>query len=260
MTAIYSNNRVDILGIRVNAQRFNDAINTLAQWASERNHRRYVCTSTVNNIMSTKDDPRVREAVNGADMVTADGMPLVWVQRQWGYPEAERVYGPDIMLALCEKTAGTGIRHFFWGGTPETVEKLATALQGRFPGLEIAGFFSPPYAPIGKSAEPETVARINQANADIVWVGLGGSKQDLWVSMYSSVLNAPLLIAVGAAFDFHAGTKEQAPRWMQRNGLEWVYRLFQEPRRLWRRYLIYNPQFIWGILGQHFQRLRQKKS
>ncbi len=249
--------RVDILGVHVHAQRFDEAVNTLARWAAEPAGRRYVCIVAVSNLMPGHEDPQVRSAINGADMVTADGMPIVWVQRWWGYPQAERVYGPDVMLALCGKTADQGIRHFFWGGSPETVDKLRAGLLARFPGLEIAGIHSPPFATLEKTVNPDTVDMINRANPHIVWVGLGAPKQDLWVSLYRPALQAPLLIAIGAAFDFIAGTKQQAPRWMQRNGLEWTFRLVHEPRRLWRRYLIYNPQFVWGVLRQGWQRSRR---
>jgi N-acetylglucosaminyldiphosphoundecaprenol N-acetyl-beta-D-mannosaminyltransferase len=234
--------RANLFGVGVDAQRFDDAISTLISWVRER-RRAYVCTCPVYTLMMCRERPDVGQAVAGADMVTADGMPIVWVQRRMGYT-AERVYGPDVMLALCEATAGTDITHYFWGGLPGVPEKLADVLTARYPGLKIAGVFSPPVAPVPDTPDPETVARLNASKADIVWIGLGSPKQDLWMARYRPALDAPLLIGVGAAFDLLSGEKRQAPRWMQRSGLEWVFRLAQEPGRLARRYLVYNPQFV----------------
>jgi N-acetylglucosaminyldiphosphoundecaprenol N-acetyl-beta-D-mannosaminyltransferase len=183
-------------------------------------------------------------------MVTADGMPIVWVQRQRGFPQAERVYGPDVMLALCEKTAGTGIRHFFWGGQPGVADQLVGRLKAQFPKLAVAGTYSPPIAELESQPDPAVIERLNASQADIIWIGLGSPKQDLWMSLYRPTLSAPLLIGVGAAFDMLAGVRSQAPRWMQRSGLEWLFRLAQEPRRLARRYLVYNPLFVWHVLRE----------
>jgi N-acetylglucosaminyldiphosphoundecaprenol N-acetyl-beta-D-mannosaminyltransferase len=239
--------RVPILDIPVDVQTLNEATNTLADWAAQPG-KRYVSTCPVYTLMIARENPRMRQALERADMVTADGMPLVWLQRRMGHPRAERVYGPDMMRVLCEKTASREIRHFFWGGMPGVAEKLAQQLRQVYPGLQIAGFYAPPIEEIGDVPNPAVIEHLNNANAHIIWVGLGSPKQDLWMSLYRPVLDAPLLIGVGAAFDFIAGTKPQAPRWMQRSGLEWLFRLSHEPGRLWRRYLIYNSRFIWSIL------------
>ncbi len=238
---------IPILGVRTDALPFDDAIATLLRWAAEPD-RRYVCTCPVYTVMMCHENPAVMRAVNGADMITADGMPIVWVQRQRGAPQAERVYGPDVLLALCEQTANTPISHYFWGGLPGVPEELARRLTTRFPGLKVAGTYSPPVAPLGDQSDSAVVERLNAAGPSIIWVGLGSPKQDQWMELYRPHLTAPLLIAVGAAFDFHAGTRQQAPRWMQRTGLEWVFRLMQEPRRLAKRYLVYNPRFVWAVL------------
>ncbi len=242
--------RVPILDIPVDAQTFDEAVNILAGWAVE-SQKRYVSTCPVYTLMIARENPQMRVALERADMVTADGMPLVWLQRRLGYPQAERVYGPDVMRALCEKTANREVRHFFWGGLPGVAEQLVQQLQRASPGLQIAGFYSPPIEEIGDTPNPAIIEHLNNANPHVIWVGLGSPKQDLWMSLYRPVLNAPLLIGVGAAFDFIAGTKPQAPRWMQRSGLEWLYRLIREPRRLWRRYVIYNSRFIWEVLRHH---------
>jgi N-acetylglucosaminyldiphosphoundecaprenol N-acetyl-beta-D-mannosaminyltransferase len=244
----------DILGVHVNAQRFDDAVTTLLNWARQPQSR-YVCACPVYTLMVCRDNPAVRKAVSGADMVTADGMPVVWIQRRWGFPQAERVYGPDVMRAICEKGAERGIRHFFLGGLPGVATRLAETLKAEIPALEVAGTCAP-QVEIGDTPDVTLADALNSANANIIWVGFGSPKQDLWMSVYRPVLRAPLLIGVGAAFDFLSGAKPQAPRWMQRYGLEWAFRLRSEPRRLWRRYLVYNPRFVLQVLWQDLQRRR----
>jgi N-acetylglucosaminyldiphosphoundecaprenol N-acetyl-beta-D-mannosaminyltransferase len=171
-------------------------------------------------------------------------MPLVWLSWLRGYRAAARVYGPDLMLALCERSQTTGHRHFFYGGAPGIVDRLATRLQQKYPGLHVAGTHAPPFRPVGTVEDPRVREAINATRPDIVWVGLGTPKQDHWVADHRPLLDAPVLIAIGAAFDFHAGVLRQAPRWMQRSGLEWCFRLGQEPKRLAYRYLVLNPLFI----------------
>jgi N-acetylglucosaminyldiphosphoundecaprenol N-acetyl-beta-D-mannosaminyltransferase len=154
------------------------------------------------------------------------------------------------MLALCERSVGRGYRHFFYGGAEGVPERLAASLQQRFPGLLVVGTYSPPFRPLTSEEDVQVVQMINEAAPDVVWVGLGSPKQDQWMAAHVGQLAAPVLIGVGAAFDFHAGRKKQAPLWMQRSGLEWLFRLLTEPRRLWRRYLISNPKFVFLVLAQ----------
>ncbi len=241
--------KASILGVQTDAQGFNEAIDQLKDWAGDSTGR-YVSTCPVYTLMMCREDRNVMEAVNGADMVTADGMPIVWVQRRRGQPQAERVYGPDVMQALCEQTAGTPLKHYFWGGLAGVADTLVDRLQAQHPMLKVAGTYSPPMSDVGSEVDAEVVQRLNESGADIIWVGLGSPKQDLWMMRYRPALRAPLLIGVGAAFDMLAGVKSQAPRWMQRSGLEWVFRLAQEPRRLGRRYLVYNPLFVWHVLRE----------
>jgi len=236
--------KLDVLGVHTDAQRFDDAIEVLAGWSADPAGRRYVCTCPVYTLMMCREHPDVMQAVNAADMVTADGMPIVWLQRRLG-SEAERVYGPDVLQALTERLAGRGVRHFFWGGQPGVAQTLAARLRERIPSLEIAGSHAPPVAPLSDHPSAEAVDLLNASGADIVWVGLGSPKQDLWMAQHRPHLTAPLLIGVGAAFDMLSGVRPQAPRWMQRSGTEWLFRLAHEPRRLARRYLIYNPRFVW---------------
>jgi N-acetylglucosaminyldiphosphoundecaprenol N-acetyl-beta-D-mannosaminyltransferase len=241
--------KASILGVQTDAQGFEQAIQQLQTWASGSTPR-YVCTCPVYTLMMCRENPLVMQAVNGADMVTADGMPVVWVQRRRGYPQAERVYGPDVMEALMARTAATGIKHYFWGGLPGVADTLVQRMQNQHPTLKVAGTYSPPVSPVGDTPDPAVVERLNNSGADVIWIGLGSPKQDIWMMRYRPALRAPLLIGVGAAFDMLAGVKSQAPRWMQRSGLEWMFRLAQEPRRLGRRYLVYNPLFVWHVLKE----------
>jgi N-acetylglucosaminyldiphosphoundecaprenol N-acetyl-beta-D-mannosaminyltransferase len=247
--------RVNVLGVAVSALTMAEAVDTIDRWIARRD-RQYVCVTGVHGIMESQDDPDLRGIHNRAGMVTPDGMPLVWVSRLNGYRRVERVYGPDLMLACCAGSASKGYRHFFYGGGPGVPERLAARLQERFPGLIVAGTWSPPFGEPPPAAERSAVERINAANPDIVWVGLSTPKQERWMARHVGHVQSPVLIGVGAAFDFHAGLKRQAPAWMRRTGLEWLFRLGTEPRRLWRRYLRNNPRFIWRILLQLSGRAR----
>jgi N-acetylglucosaminyldiphosphoundecaprenol N-acetyl-beta-D-mannosaminyltransferase len=177
-------------------------------------------------------------------------MPLVWLAHHSGVTCADRVDGPDFMLRMCETGIEDGLRHFFYGGRPGVPERLANQLEARFPRLNIVGMYSPPFRRTGAIEEAKVIDSINNAAPDAVWIGLGTPKQDLWLAQHRPFLSAPLLAAVGAAFDFHAGLIRQAPQWMQQRGLEWMYRLSREPRRLWHRYLVYNPLFVASVLVQ----------
>ena len=199
--------------------------------------------------MRSQKDEKLRQIHNQAGLVTPDGMPLVWLSRLNGFPWVERVYGPDLMLAVCERSLSKGYRHYFYGGLEGVPEKLAESLRRRFPKLQIVGVYSPPFRPLTKDEDECVIQKINQAKPDIVWVGLSTPKQEYWMHEHLHRITAPVMVGVGAAFDFHAGLKKQAPRWMQRSGLEWFFRLVTEPRRLWRRYLINNPWFLWLILS-----------
>ncbi len=238
--------RVNILGVGVSAVDMERAIDRIEQWIQS-NELRYVCVCPVHSIMECRRSAEVRRIFNSAGMVTPDGMPVVWVARLSGHPEVRRVYGPDLMVAVLGRKRH---RHFFYGGGPGVAEKMAASMQRRFPELEVAGFFEPPFAPLDQVCTPETADMINRSDADVVWVGMSSPKQDQWMARMRPLLRAPVLIAVGAAFDFHSGTVRQAPFWMQRSGLEWLFRLAMQPRRLWRRYLIDNPWFLWELALQ----------
>jgi N-acetylglucosaminyldiphosphoundecaprenol N-acetyl-beta-D-mannosaminyltransferase len=241
--------RVDILGVGVSAINMDDALEVIDGWITA-GVRHYVCITGVHGVMESQRDEALRRIHNSAGLVTPDGMPLVWLSRWRGWRGTTRVYGPDLMLALCERSLATGYRHFFYGGKDGVPERLAERLQKRYPGLAVAGIYSPSFKPIAALESDEVIARINDTKPDIVWVGLGTPKQEHWMAQHVGRLSASALVGVGAAFDFHAGLQRQAPRWMQRSGLEWLFRLANEPRRLWRRYLINNSLFVWLTLLQ----------
>ncbi len=247
------NRRLPILGVRVSAINMESALDTFDLWIGRREPN-YVCVTGVHGVMESYRSPELRAIHNRAGMVTPDGIPLVWLAWMMGFREVERVYGPDLMLAVCERSVGRGWRHFFYGGAAGVPELLARKLVARFPGLKIAGMYSPPFRPLSAAEDREIVERINDSRADIVWVGLSTPKQERWMAAHRDALVPPVLIGCGAAFDFHAGVKRQAPRWVQRSGFEWLYRLMSEPRRLGPRYLVNNPLFVGLVIRQMLRR------
>jgi N-acetylglucosaminyldiphosphoundecaprenol N-acetyl-beta-D-mannosaminyltransferase len=213
--------------------------------------RGYVCVAAVHTVMACREDPELRSAVLASSLTVPDGQPLVWAMNALGHDLPSRVYGPELMARYCERAALTGARLFLYGGRNQgALVQLALNLRTRYPGLQIVGGYSPPFRPLTDEESEAVASEINRSQADVVWVGIGVPKQEKWMAAMRDRLTAPVLVGVGAAFDFHAGLVAQAPDWMQSLGLEWVYRLYREPRRLWRRYLRYNPRFIAGFLGQ----------
>jgi N-acetylglucosaminyldiphosphoundecaprenol N-acetyl-beta-D-mannosaminyltransferase len=241
--------RVNVLGVGISAINMRTAVSKIDDWVRRR-ERHYVCVRDVHGVMECQRDPEFRRIHNSAGLVTPDGMPLVWLLRRAGYRDVDRVYGPDLMLALFERYSNGTCRHFFYGSTDDVVGKLREKLQARFPGTSIVGSFSPPFRPLTPSEDNEAVRMINGSGADIVWVGLGTPKQERWMGEHRARLTAPVLISVGAAFAIHAGVLRQAPYFIQRSGFEWLYRLIVEPRRLWRRYLKNNPAFVLRTVEQ----------
>jgi N-acetylglucosaminyldiphosphoundecaprenol N-acetyl-beta-D-mannosaminyltransferase len=243
------NQRINVLGVGVNTVDMSAVLDTIDEWITRR-ERHYICVTGVHGIMESYRKKPIREIHNSAGLVVPDGMPLVWFGRLKGHHHIERVYGPDLMLSVCRRSRQRGHRHFLYGGAAGVVDKLAARLQARVPGLNIVGGYSPPFRPLNEDEDREVVGVINSSRADIVWVGISTPKQELWMAEHLGRLHAPVLIGVGAAFDFHAGLKSQAPRWMMRAGLEWVFRMLQEPRRLGPRYFANNPLFIALIFAQ----------
>jgi N-acetylglucosaminyldiphosphoundecaprenol N-acetyl-beta-D-mannosaminyltransferase len=238
--------RVDVLGVRVSATTIEGSLRVIEGWVTQKKPH-YVCVTGMHGVMESQQDLQLRRIHNQAGLVTPDGMPLVWLCRLKGQRGVERVYGPDLMLALCARSQASAYRHFFYGASPAVLDALTTRLQRRYPGLIIAGTYAPPFGLVDRVEDELIVERIKQASPDIVWVGLSTPKQERWMAEHVDRIGAPALIGVGAAFDFHSGFKRQAPRWMQRNGLEWLFRLLSEPRRLGPRYLINIPLFAWYL-------------
>jgi N-acetylglucosaminyldiphosphoundecaprenol N-acetyl-beta-D-mannosaminyltransferase len=246
--------RLDLLGVRVSDTNIPQAVATIDGWIKEK-FKTYVCVAPVSTLVDCQRDGEYKAVVNRAGMVTPDGMPVVWLGKSKGSKVIARTYGPDLLTAVCEYGTGRGYRHFFYGSTAETLDRLQERLLGKAPGLNIAGKISPDFKPQACLESREIIERINQARPDILWVGLGSPKQDFWMSLNRSSIDAPVIIGVGAAFDFLSGVKPQAPRWMQRSGLEWVFRLCSEPRRLWKRYLIGNSAFIFYVCRDSLKNL-----
>jgi N-acetylglucosaminyldiphosphoundecaprenol N-acetyl-beta-D-mannosaminyltransferase len=210
--------------------------------------KKYFCVCPVSTIMECKKSGKVLMSVNSADLITPDGMAVVWLGRILGYKNIRRVYGPELMQNICDISVKKGYRHYFYGSSPNVVNKLKERLKEKYVGLIISGSFSPPFRQLTEEEDNRIVEEINHSNPDILWVGLGSPKQDLWMYEHRGRINAPVLIGVGAAFDFLAGTKPQAPRWIRNNGFEWLFRLVTEPKRLWHRYLINYPLFVYYVL------------
>jgi N-acetylglucosaminyldiphosphoundecaprenol N-acetyl-beta-D-mannosaminyltransferase len=236
------------LGVRVDAVQIPEVCVRIEEWIEHRDSCRYVAVTGMHGIMEARHDRAFKSILNSADLLVPDGMPLVWLGRLRGRPLARRVYGPDLMIEVCRQTASKSCSHFLVGGAPGVADRLATALKHRFPGLAISGTCSPPFEPLTEAQEGDLVATINRAAPDIVWVGFSTPKQEQWMYRNRGRLKAAVVLGVGAAFDIHSGTRSQAPRWMRENGWEWLFRLLQEPKRLWRRYLIYGPQFLFYVV------------
>jgi N-acetylglucosaminyldiphosphoundecaprenol N-acetyl-beta-D-mannosaminyltransferase len=237
-----------VLGVGIDATSYAAATEQIVSWAVGRESR-YVCLGVVANVMAAVDSPRDRAALEAADLVTPDGMPLVWMLRRLGARAATRVYGPDLTPAVLKQAEAAGIPVGFYGSTSEVLARLVRNLQRRFPRLTIAFAEAPPFRPLLPEEDELTTAAINAAGVRILFVGLGSPAQDRWMHAHRGRVRA-VMLGVGAAFDFLAGTKPQAPRWMQRSGLEWLFRLVTEPRRLWRRYLRQNPRFAVLAIAQ----------
>jgi N-acetylglucosaminyldiphosphoundecaprenol N-acetyl-beta-D-mannosaminyltransferase len=207
--------------------------------------RGYVCVCNVHTVMASQEDPELRASLLGSSMNVPDGQPLVWAINSLGHSLAGRVYGPELMARSCAHASEASWRLYLYGGRNQgALVQLALNLRQRYPGLKIVGGYSPPHRPLTDEEQDAVAQEINRSGADVVWVGIGVPKQEKWMASMRERLDAPVLIGVGAAFDFHAGLVPQAPNWIQEAGLEWAYRLAHEPRRLWRRYMRYNPRFL----------------
>jgi N-acetylglucosaminyldiphosphoundecaprenol N-acetyl-beta-D-mannosaminyltransferase len=242
--------RVNILGVGVNAVNMQMALDEIEGWIAGR-RQNFVLNVPAHCIVECLRDDNLRKIYNRAGLVNPDGMPIAWIARWMGHRHVSQVCGPDLMLTLCERSVSKGYRHFLYGGwPPQVVEQLASRLEKKFPGIQIVGKFAPPFRPLTEAEDAEITAMINRTKPDIVWVGLGAAKEEFWTVSHMGRVTAPALIGVGAAFDFHAGIKSRAPRWMSQAGLEWFFRVLTEPKRLAPRYFKDNPVFVWNMLLQ----------
>ena len=243
--------RFRLLDVSLTGTRLEKAVSAAIRFCRDGGPPRYICVFAVDSLLKCRDDPALAAIANASAMTLCDGMPLVLIGRFFARLDVSRCYGPDFMLAVASEGRAQGLRHYFYGGSDEdTLRSLRANFAKKFPGLIDVGGEVPPFHALSDAERRETAARINAAAPDIVWVGIGTPKQDYWVSQMRPLLTPPLLVAVGAAFNFHAGKVSQAPEWMRRNCLEWLYRLCVEPRRLWRRYLIGNPRFLFLAVKQ----------
>jgi len=247
---------VDVLGVQLALTDYERTMDWIDDTIA-RQRRGYVIAAAVHAVMVAQEETATWEAVQGGSLVVPDGQPLVWAMKLLGHPDASRVYGPELMARYCERAARTGTRMFLYGGRNQgALVQLALNLRRRYPGIKIVGGYSPPFRDLDDEERSAIAGEINRSRADVVWVGIGQPKQEKWMAQMHDALDAPVLVGVGAAFDFHAGLVPQAPRWMQETGLEWTFRLAHEPRRLWRRYARYNPRFVAGFLRQYLRRRR----
>jgi len=251
----------EILGLPIAMTDYAEAMDVMDGMLARR-ERGYVCATAVHAVMVGQDDPEMRSALQGSTLTVPDGMPLVWAANLLGDDLRDRVYGPELMLRYCERSAEKGHRVFLYGGRDQgSLAQLTLNLRLRFPGIKIVGGYSPPFRALTDDEDNAIADQINAAQPDIVWVGIGVPKQEKWMARMRDRIDAPVLAAVGAAFDFHAGRVSMAPEWMQNRGLEWTYRIAQEPRRLLPRYLIHNPRFVAKIAAQLVrERLRLRRA
>jgi N-acetylglucosaminyldiphosphoundecaprenol N-acetyl-beta-D-mannosaminyltransferase len=234
-----------ILGVRVDAVQIPDVISRMTQWIEERKAGNYIAVTGMHGVMEAQHSLSFKAILNGASLIVADGMPLVWVGKAHRFPLRRRVYGPELMETFCQVT-GARFSHFFYGGAPGVADKLGEVMRQRF-GIRVAGAYSPPFRHLNPDEEQSLIDLLRTSRPDIIWVGLSTPKQESWMAEYREHAGVPVLVGVGAAFDFFTGRTRQAPSWMREHGLEWLFRLSTEPRRLWRRYLIYGSQFAWNV-------------
>ena len=254
--AVYERRSFPVLGVPVDAVQIQDAITRIEEWVAARNGCHYVAVADMHVITEAQHDPTFKHILTSADLVVPDGMPLVWLGRLYGHRLSRRVNGPELMLTFFETTSQKGYRHFLYGGAPGIPERLADILHRRFPGAVVTGTYSPPFRKLTTEEDLQVMEMIRQANPDVVWVGLGAPKQERWMHEHQDGLDVPVLVGVGAAFDINSGAKRQAPMWMREHGLEWLFRLLQEPRRLWHRYLVHGPQFVYWVMLDIINRKR----
>lgn len=250
---------VTILGVPISCITLQDATSRIEDWRrTEQKH--YVCVREVSGLVEAWKSEKLRQIHFGAGMVVPDGMPLVWIAKWRGQSHTQRVCGRDLFSAVLKKSEITGASHYFFGGTETSLKKLCDEVRTRFPKVNIAGTEAPPFRALTPLELESAVTKMNSSGADYIWIGIGSPKQEYLMSELRPKLNATALFGVGAVFDFYSGIKPIAPKWMQKAGLEWVFRFMTEPRRLWKRYLIRNPVFVGAVLIEEWKRLVWKRS
>lgn len=242
-----------ILGVPVSLVGLEAAVAIILGWV-ERGQAQYVCVRDVHGVMRAQENPDLMALHETAGLVTPDGMPLVWLARYRGHSEVTQACGSDLMIELCQASLDRNIRHYFYGGKQGVAERLAAVLAKRFLGLQIVGTYCPPFRPLTPEEDVEIIDSIVATRPHIVWVGLSTPIQEFWMRDHVDLIPGATLMGVGAAFDFHTGDVKRAPQWMRRRGLEWLHRLWSEPRRLWRRYLVLAPQFVSKVIREELRR------
>jgi N-acetylglucosaminyldiphosphoundecaprenol N-acetyl-beta-D-mannosaminyltransferase len=256
MAPVSAPDTVEVLGVPLGLTDYESALDWIDATVANRD-RGYVCVCNVHAVMASAEDPALRTALLGSQLNVPDGQPLVWAMNLLGHPLRARVYGPELMARSCARSAESGQRLYLYGGRNQgALVQLALNLRQTYPGVRIVGGYSPPHRPLTDEERSAVIREINGSHADVVWVGIGVPKQEKWMAEMRDELEAPVLVGVGAAFDFHAGLVPQAPAVLQESGLEWAYRLAHEPRRLWRRYLRYNPRFVHAFARQLIEHRR----
>jgi N-acetylglucosaminyldiphosphoundecaprenol N-acetyl-beta-D-mannosaminyltransferase len=237
--------RFCILGVAVHAVQIPQVVAQMQTWVTQRSGTHFIAVTGMHGVVEAQHDDSFKQILNSADLVVPDGMPLVYLGREQGYALPDRVCGPELLHGFCAAT-NSRCRHFFYGGMPGVAEEAANVLQQRY-GIKVAGFYSPPFRPLTQEEEDLLIALLHGANVDVLWVALGTPKQERWMHEHRETVRVPVIVGVGAAVDFTAGRLRRAPLWMRKHGLEWFFRLLQEPRRLWRRYLVYGLEFVWSL-------------
>lgn len=235
-----------VLGVRVDAVQIPDVVARMCYWIDHRDLGNYVAVTGMHGVMEAQHSPLFKRILDRASLVVADGMPLVWVGRARHFSMQRRVYGPELMETFCRET-GDRYAHFFYGGAPGVAERLGQILHERF-SIRVAGSYAPPYRPLNPDEEQTLLGLLQAARPDVIWVGLSTPRQEAWMERYRDRARVPVLVGVGAAFDFCTGRAKQAPTWMREHGLEWLFRLISDPKRLWRRYLVYGAQFALKVV------------